>query len=135
MAPEVLYLDSSALLCRALGQPGAENVVRTTGVWLDLGGIIASSRLLWLEARRVSVRERALGKPVGDAVAAALDRIVSLPMSDDVWSGAHAIEQHVTTLDALHLATCQLAGATLLSFDEQMNSVANSLGIPLAELA
>jgi predicted nucleic acid-binding protein len=135
MASSLLYLDSSALLRRALRQPGGEDVLRVTRAWIDQGGQVASSRLLWLEARRVAVRERFLGRPVADAVDAALDRVVALPLNEDVWSGAHSIEQHVKTLDALHIATCQLAEATLLTFDTGMRKVAESLAIPLADVA
>src|SRR5690625_2536077 len=50
-----------------------------------------------------------------------------LPVSDQVWDDAYAIQHHVRTLDALHLATCQLVGAVLLSTDAGMLHVAQEL--------
>jgi predicted nucleic acid-binding protein len=132
---ELLYVDSSALLRRALEHPDGESISRVAGDVLRRGGEVVSSRLLWLEARRAVVRERLNGNNIADGVIDALSSVTELRMTDQVWDAAYGIEQHVKTLDALHIATCLLAEATLLSFDTQMNAVALSLGIPLADVA
>lgn len=97
------------------------------------GGLFVSSRLLHLEVRRVEVREHLAGGDVsllGDLAA----QIAALPVTDEVWSAAHAIEHHARTLDALHLATCQLVGATLLTTDDSMAELAPALGIAVAKV-
>lgn len=91
-----------------------------------------SSRLLWLEARRVVVRERQSGNDIASVVEQNLAAIERLPLTEDVWNRAQAIETHVKTLDSLHLATCALVDATLLSFDLQMQKAATAMGLRLA---
>jgi predicted nucleic acid-binding protein len=131
----ILYLDSSALLQRALDQPGADTVDRHVETWLQAGATLASSRLLWLESRRTIVRERLMGNEIAYGLEPLLTTLVSLPVSDDVWAAAYSIESHVGTLGALHIATCQLAGATLLTFEIGMRRAAESLGVALADAA
>ena len=43
-----------------------------------------------------------------------------------------AVASHSKTLDALHLATCLIVGADLLTLDKNMALVASSLGLSLA---
>lgn len=128
----LLYLDSSAFLRRVFGADGADTVDALSARFIADGGRVVSGRLLWLEARRVTVRERQLGNDILAAVEANLASVDRLPLTDDVWNAAHAIETHVKTLDSLHLATCSVVDAHLLSFDAQMLAAASALGIPLA---
>ena len=130
--PLLLYVDSSAFLRRVFGDEGADVVDKAVARYLRRGATVVSGRLLWLEARRVSVRERLLGNDVEDVVTANLAAVTELPFTDQIWAGAHAIEQHVKTLDSIHLATCQAAGADLLTFDGTMRTVAEAIGIRLA---
>ncbi|MGH9114499.1 MAG: hypothetical protein ACRDWW_01580 [Acidimicrobiales bacterium] len=48
-----------------------------------------------------------------------------------MWDFAHSIDRHVKTLDSLHVATCHEVGATLLTRDVGMESIASYLGIAL----
>ncbi|MCL2781448.1 MAG: PIN domain-containing protein [Actinomycetia bacterium] len=127
----LLYLDSSAFLRRAFGHAGTAVVDTAVADYRARGGAVVSSRVLWLEARRVAIRETLLGNDVAEPVERQLDTVEKLPMTEDVWQRAAAIEQHIKTLDALHLATCELIGAELLTFDATMRAVALARGVPL----
>ncbi len=127
-----LYVDSSSLLVLVLSQPGYEGVWARMEAWLSAGGQIVSSRLLGLEVRRVCVREHLVGNDLPSASQSVLELVAQLPISEEVWERAAAIDQHVRTLDAIHLATCELVGATLLnaSLDRRMLDAAIARGIP-----
>jgi len=120
------YLDASVALHAVL--PGGDRRARQ---WLDAarhaGDGVYSSTLLHLELTRVLRRERlapALSRPV-------LDRINLVSIDDGVLRFAAAIEPHVKSLDAIHLATCSLlgAGVTLATHDANMLDVALALGL------
>lgn len=127
--PKLLYIDSSAFIRRVFGADGADTVDAAIARYIRRGATVVSSRLLWLETRRVSVRERLLGNDVDAIVSANLAAVTRLPMTEEVWAGAYAIAQHVKTLDSIHVATCQLAAADLLTFDANMRAVAEAVGI------
>jgi len=132
--PDLLYIDSSTLLTVALRQEGHEDVRAVLRTAQSQGAIPASSRLLWLEARRVAIREAQVGNDVGAFINAALQTVTRLPVTEEVWDRAARIEQHLSTLDALHLATCESVSATLLvaRLDGGLRAVAAARGIPLA---
>ena len=130
------YLDSSIALHVIL--PGGDARART---WLD--GVLASdeqiysSVLLHLELTRVLRRER-LDVALADLV---LDRVDAISINDAVLQSAAAIETHVKSLDAIHLASCMLLGSdvTVVTHDLAMSQVAQSLGFgatdPIASTA
>ena len=97
------------------------------------GGELVSSRLLHLEARRIYVREHLLGARHASAIVDLAAEIRGLPVTDEVWEGAAAIDRHVRTLDSIHLATCHLIGADLLSSDASMVEAARHLGITVRD--
>ncbi len=132
-----LYVDSSSLLAWVLTQPGYDSVQSRIEGWLSGGGQLVSSRLLGLEMRRVFVRERLAGNELPAASQTVLELVAQLPVTEEVWERAAAIEQHVQTLDAIHLATCELIGATLLraGLDRTINDVATIRGISSHEIA
>ena len=59
-----------------------------------------------------------------------LDRIETVGVNDGVLQSAAAIETHVKSLDAIHLATCLLLGAnlTFVTHDVAMGLAAETLG-------
>ena len=124
----LLYVDTSALLDRVLGQKRHRTIARALREHGAAGGTLVASRLLHLEVRRVQVRERLAGRDVGPLQLLA-EQVRPLPLTDEVWTAAFEIEQHAKTLDALHLATCKLVGAQLLATDEAMLQAARSLGL------
>ncbi|MBL0029898.1 MAG: PIN domain-containing protein [Rhodanobacteraceae bacterium] len=99
--------------------------------WLDAvtqaGDDVFSSMLLHLELARVLRREGldvSMARPV-------LDRVNLVSIDDGVLRFAAAIEAHIKSLDAIHLATCALLGANIriVTHDAQMSAAAASLGL------
>lgn len=128
------YIDASIALHALL--PGGDARARR---WLDAtilaGDEIYSSTLLHLELTRVLRREGldvSMARPV-------LDRVNLVSIDDGILRFAAAIELHVKSLDAIHLATCGLLGSgiAVVTHDENMATVAASLGLdaidPLAD--
>ena len=120
------YLDASVALHATL--PGGDGRARD---WLDAarraGDEVYSSTLLHLELTRVLRRERLdpiLARPV-------LDRINLVSIDDGVLRFAAAIEPHIKSLDAIHLATCSLlgSGVAVVTHDASMVEVALLLGL------
>lgn len=120
----VWYLDTSIAL-HALLPTGDSRATE----WLDgasRSGNIYSSTLLELEIIRVLKREGLRAERAAEVV----DRVNLVSIDDGVLRAAAAIDQHVRSLDAIHLATCALLGedAVLVSHDQQMCAVAQALG-------
>ncbi len=130
---KLLYLDSSSFLTLLLQQGDHARVEASVDTHQSAGGRICSSRLLWLEAARVGIREHIAGRDLRDLITTNLKPLDRMPVTEDVWALAAGIQQHVRTLDAIHLATCELAGATLLTpgLDNNIHQVAKARGIPL----
>lgn len=125
----MLYVDTSAFLDRLMIQKDFE---RTTAALVDAerrGERIVASRLLRLEARRVQVR---LGLD-WTSIERQVQELQLLPLSESVWRAAFDIEVHVKTLDALHLATCQLIDARLLTSDDQLRRAATAIGVAVVD--
>lgn len=119
------YLDTSVALHAILPVP--ERRVR---IWLDTiiseGHQVLASTLLELELIRAFRRE---GLDPGRA-RPLLRRLDLVSIDDGVLRIAAAIEPHVRSLDAIHLATCSLlgSGVTVATHDIQMTGAARSLG-------
>ncbi|HRP07364.1 MAG TPA: type II toxin-antitoxin system VapC family toxin [Gemmatimonadales bacterium] len=119
------YLDTSVALHAIL--PVRERRTRT---WLDTiigqGHQVLASTLLELELIRAFRRE---GLDPGRA-RPLLRRLDLVSIDDGVLRIAAAIEPHVRSLDAIHLATCSLLGSglTVATHDLQMAGAARSLG-------
>jgi predicted nucleic acid-binding protein len=120
------YIDASVALHALL--PGGDLRARR---WLDAvtqaGDEVFSSMLLHLELARVLRREAldvSMARPV-------LDRVNLVSIDDGVLRFAAAIEAHIKSLDAIHLATCALLGANIsvVTHDMQMSAAAASLGL------
>ncbi len=91
------------------------------------GGEVYASTLLQLEITRALRREQldlTLARPV-------FDRINLVSIDDGVLRVAGAIEPHVKSLDAIHLAACAMLGSgiTLATHDANMSAVATQLGL------
>jgi len=83
--------------------------------------------LLQLEVTRVLRREGldvSMARPL-------LDRVNLVSIDDGVLRFAAAIEAHVKSLDAIHLATCAMLGANIsvVTHDVQMSAAAATLGL------
>lgn len=122
------YLDASVAL-HAILPGGGDHVQR----WLDAAHArdetVFSSSLLQLELVRTLRREQfppALALPV-------IRRVDMVGIDDGVLRLAAAIEPHVKSPDAIHLATCSQLGnnVTMATHDDNMAEVAQALGLPV----
>jgi predicted nucleic acid-binding protein len=119
------YLDSSVALRALLGHsPSAAQWIDQ--VSSDPAHLLVSSRLLRTELTRVLRREQ-LPVRLRDEV---LDVLSLIPMTEGVLAAAETIEQHLKTLDAIHLGSVIASGldATVVMHDGTMKAVAERLG-------
>lgn len=138
-----LYLESSAIAARLLGQSKGEIVQRL----LESADNVFSSELLLLECDRALIRAEHAGHiPPADAASkrSVLNREAGfwtlLRIEGEVLERARRpfpIEP-VRSLDALHLSSLLVAGsmfasARLLSFDDRIRANAIALGFELAD--
>lgn len=120
----IVYLDSSVALRTILDVPERLRLQD----WIDASDTNpVSSRLLRTEVIRVLRRD---GRPVSDAEPL-LSRVGMFDITRETYAVAESIERHVRTLDALHLATALLIGAsvTVATHDVAMKAVAEHLGL------
>jgi len=128
--PDLIYVDTSALLDRVLGQESHRAIAAAMRAQAEQGGRLVSSRVTHLEARSIQVREEIAGRSTG-SLGVLVSQVIALPVTEEVWDAAHDIAMHVRTLDALHLATCRLIGGVLLASDQQLLIAASALGITI----
>lgn len=124
MGASLVYLDSSVALRTILDVPERERLHS----WMrSAGATFVSSRLLRTEVVRVLRRD---SRSLADG-APLLDRVGMLEISRETHTVAEAIERHVKTLDALHLATALLIGeeVTVATHDQSMKAAAEHLGL------
>jgi uncharacterized protein len=119
------YIDASIALHAML--PTGDRQARE---WLDAVAQtrdeVFSSTLLQLELARVVRREQlplSILRPL-------LERVNLVSIDDSILFAAAAIEPHVKSLDAIHLASCALLGVdvTVATHDANMALVASQLG-------
>jgi hypothetical protein len=128
----VTYLDSSIVLARLFVEPQEP----TTEFW---GQPLISSRLLIYEVWS-RLGARGLYESHGRQALAIFDRVALLEMTPAVLDRAlRPFSMPVRTLDGLHLASMvhlQSANQSvhLASYDNRLNAVALTLGIPLVPL-
>lgn len=120
------YLDSSIALHAVL--PWGDVRALAWAQKIDASeDLLVSSTLAHLEVVRALRREQLdvqMASPV-------IDRLHLISIDDGVLRVAAAIEPHVKSLDAIHLATCAMLGSgiTLVTHDASMAAVARTLGL------
>ncbi|HEX7355742.1 MAG TPA: type II toxin-antitoxin system VapC family toxin [Mycobacteriales bacterium] len=124
-----VYLDTSLAVHATL--PDGNPLVRR---WLDqvaTSDEVVSSTLLRLELTRVCRRD---GLDPNRA-SVVLDRVREVSINDSVLRDAGALEPHVRSLDAIHLATCALLGpgVTLATHDRAMKQAARDIGLDVID--
>lgn len=128
----VIYLDSSALLKRAITEEHSQALREAISGYVAEGEILCSSTLAWVEVGRALRSRHESADPVhitklfGDA----LMHIKEAPMSSEVTSVAQRIASPVIrSLDALHLASASIVDADLVvAYDRRLLEVAAELG-------
>jgi predicted nucleic acid-binding protein len=131
------YVDTSALGRVLLNEPDRPAIEAA------LGGIdeVVSSRLLWIELRRLARRWQAHAAAAGEPeqvlqlAEEMLRPIAAIPLEEPLFAEAETISPaSVATLDALHLATAvQLAQVSpldlILTYDNRLAEGAREHGL------
>ena len=127
----IIYVDSSVGVQAVLDTPGRPALE----TWFDdKKKTLVSSRLFRTEVTRVLRRE---GRPLSDGDGV-LDRVNLIAITSDIHEKAEGIEQHIRTLDALHLAiamslTIPGTTVTVATNDANMAQVARAQGLPVID--
>jgi predicted nucleic acid-binding protein len=125
ISEKIRYLDSSVALRIIFGH--SQSAIDWLDGMTESDTPVISSRLLELEVVRALRRE---GRGLSDAEEL-VDSLTLLNLDTAIVAEAAAIEPHVKSLDALHLASALRAGTEfvqIVTHDENMSRVAKALG-------
>ncbi len=127
-----IYVDSSALIKRAMSEPQSGRLIDTLEGHVRDGATLCSSTLAWIESTR-AIRSRLDDSPpanVVDTIGAALSGVLEFPITDQVADIARRIgPASLRSLDTIHLATATLIGADLVcAYDRRLLVSAQELG-------
>jgi len=128
-----VYLDSSALIKRAIEEPESEAFEDALEQHVAGGDSLVSSSLAWVEVSR-AVRRRIdheSSARLTEAVDNALSGILECPITTPVTALARRLDPApLRTLDAIHLATAILLDVGLLiAYDERLLAAAEEHGL------
>lgn len=138
-----IYLDSSALVKRALREDESDALIERIDEWVREGSQLVSSTLAWIELTR-SIRSRRESESPQEIIRLTENAVAGVdesPMSETVADIARRIgPTTLRSLDSIHLATATLIGADLVcAYDRRMLASAEELGFrtvtPGADLA
>ncbi len=132
-----IYVDSSALIKRAIEEPESEAVHEALAGYVAADDVLIASSLAWVEVTRAI---RATADPetdVNDIIEAALSGIAERSITEDVVSLARRIgPKSLRSLDAVHLATAVLVDADLMiTYDNRLEAAARDNGLAVAKPA
>ncbi|TAM70431.1 MAG: PIN domain-containing protein [Microbacteriaceae bacterium] len=128
-----IYVDSSALIKRAIEEPESDALVAHLETRVEDGDTLVSSSLAWVEVTRALRTRLDHEHPstVAELTDVALSGIAEFPLDARVVALARRIGPPLLrTLDALHLASATLLDADLLVvYDGRLAAAAAELGI------
>lgn len=127
----VIYVDTSAALKQVRRETETDAYMAFLGAARTSGAALVSSQLLDVELSRFAVRE---GLDHSARIAPVLEQHARIAISSAIVRRAGEIPHHVRSLDALHLATALQLGSSLralATYDQQLASVAERLGVPV----
>lgn len=127
-----IYVDSSALIKRAVDEPESEALDAALEAYVDADHALVSSSLAWIEvSRALRTRLKGAEDQINAAFDLSLSGVAEWTMTPEVVSLARRIGPVVLrTLDAIHLATAVLLDADrLVSYDDRLNQAARHNGI------
>ncbi len=131
-----VYLDSSALIKRALAEVESVDLAASVQRHLRSDDILMSSALGTVEVSRVlrSRLDDQAPQYINDLVDAALGGIAECALSSQVIGIARRLGPgHLRSLDAIHLATASIVAADLvIAYDERLLRAASELGFRTA---
>ena len=131
-----VYVDTSALIKRAIAEPESSALRATLLHHADANDALVSSTLAWIEVSR-ALRNRLGVEPVREITAAgddALSGIAEWPMGSEVVGLARRISPLIVrSLDSIHLATAVLVDAQLMiTYDDRLADAARENGIEVS---
>ncbi|WP_308466618.1 type II toxin-antitoxin system VapC family toxin [Rathayibacter soli] len=128
-----IYVDSSALIKRAVDEPESDALVDWLEQRLAAGDTLASSSLAWVEVTRALRTRLDHEHPssISELADVALSGLSEFPLDARVVALARRIGPPILrTPDALHLASATLLDADLLvAYDARLGAAAAELGI------
>lgn len=127
-----IYVDSSALIKRAIREKESSALIDTVDQWVTEQSVLYSSTLAWIEVSRI-VRSRLDGEPPAEIVQSienAVAGIAECRITEPVSEIARRLgPSTLRSLDAIHLATATLLGADLFcAYDKRLLVAASELG-------
>lgn len=128
---KAIYLDTSAALKQVRHEEHSGSLVDYLVRSAGEGIAITSSALLDVELARFAVRE---GLDHAEYIAPVLGPVARRQISRRVVRDAAAIDIHIRSLDAIHVATAAALGEDLVAivtYDKQMVRVAAHLDLPV----
>lgn len=128
-----IYVDSSALIKRAIDEPESDSLIAFLKGCVDSGDTIVSSSLAWVEVTR-GLRTRLDHEhpaTIAELAEDALSGVAEYAIDARVVALARRVGPPVLrTLDALHLASAILTDADLMVvYDKRLATVTEDLGI------
>ena len=119
-----VYVDTSALVKRAVREPESDYLVAELSGYADNGDRLFASTLAWIETTR-TIRSRLDDSPPSDVVelvGVALSGIIEYSINNQVADVARRLgPSSLRSLDAIHLATATLIGADLVcAYDQRL---------------
>ena len=121
-----VYVDSSALIKRAVHERESDALDAELERHISDGAVLVSSSLAWIEVSRALTSRLDGTEPsrekIHGAIFTALSGVAECPIGDDVVALARRVAPPVLrTLDAIHLATAMLLDAdVVLTYDERL---------------
>lgn len=131
-----VYLDSSALIKRALTERGSDELREVVARHSSANHLMMSSALGTVEVSRI-LRSRLDTQPpqyVTDLVELALGGVAECALSSQVIGIARRLGPgSLRSLDAIHLATASIVAAdVVIAYDERLLQAASELGFRTA---
>lgn len=133
----VVYVDSSVLLARRLGDQATAAGVAVLARALHPGDRVLSSQLAEVEVHRVLRRldrvDRA-GNPRADDLDVILGGVALVSVDEQILRVARDLTvSNLATLDSVHVATALLCEASIvLTTDRQMSAACHEVGLAVA---
>ncbi len=127
-----VYVDTSALVKRAVREPESDQLVAELAGLADSGERLFASTLAWIETTR-TIRSRmddSRPQDAADLIDVALSGIIEYSINNQVADVARRLgPTTLRSLDAIHLATATLIGADLVcAYDQRLLAAAQELG-------
>jgi len=136
-----LYVDSSALIKRAIEEPESDYLERMLGQHVADEHLLVSSTLTWIEVSR-AIRARLAQRQHEDhesyeameAMEIALSGVAQRPIGRDVVGLSRRIGPPILrTLDAIHLATAVLVDAdVMVTYDDRLAEACRQNGVAVS---